>query len=721
MAKKKKPQSKLKYKFTKKLVHLFEHHPHKEFNEKELIQIFGIKDASERKLLHDVLIELSTFEIIKTVQRGVYRLATGNSGNESSRDNTVEGIIDFNQRGAAYLIVEGMDDDIFIHSNNTGKAFNQDKVKVELFNRQGKVEGKVIDVIERNRTEFVGTVDVGKTTVFVRPEDTRMPVDFFIEKGHLKNAKNGDKVIVKFLSWPGGHKSPLGAVIERLGKPGTMDVDMNVILAEKGFPTHFPRGVELDADAINEPNYDEEAKKRKDFRKTLTFTIDPADAKDFDDALSFKELGNGNVEIGIHIADVSHYVQPGSDLDREAYSRGNSVYLVDRVIPMLPEVLSNKLCSLRPHEEKLTFSAVFEMSPDGKVIKEWFGKTVIYSDHRFTYEQAQEIIEGQVESKEFGEVIHTMDKIAKVLRGERLNAGALNVESQEVRFELDEKGNPIGLKLKVSKDANKLIEEFMLLANRRVARYIGEPKKGRKTIPFVYRTHDEPNEAKVADLKIFLAEFGYSIPEVKNKPLSYGLNQVMEQAKLKDELHIIGPLVIRSMSKAIYETDNIGHYGLAFQYYTHFTSPIRRYADLLVHRILFEQLNGREYKDSKMLDEWCKHISGTEKSATEAERDSIKYMQVKYMEDKVGLTYTGKVTGVTDWGIFVELDETKCEGLVHVNNLPGRYMVDSKTKQLVSQNGFVDYHLGMSVEVVVKNVDLVKKQMDLILPDDLLF
>lgn len=717
--KKKKPQSKLKYKFTKKLVHLFETHPHKDFSEKEIIQILGIKDSSERKLVHDILIELSTFEIIKSLQRGVFRL--GNTTTGPSGDNVVVGTIDFNQRGAAYLILEGMDDDIFIHANNTGKAFQKDTVKVELYNRQGKVEGKVIEVVERKRTEFVGTVDVGKSTVFVRPDDIRMPVDFFIEKGHLKTAKHGDKVIVKFLSWPGGSKSPLGGVVEKLGKPGNMDVDMNVILAENGFPTHFPKGVEMDADAINEPNYDDEAKNRKDFRKTLTFTIDPVDAKDFDDALSFKELGNGNYEIGIHIADVSHYVVPGSKLDMEAYSRGNSVYLVDRVIPMLPEVLSNKLCSLRPHEEKLTFSAVFEMTPEGKVEKEWFGKTVIYSDYRFTYEQAQEIIEEQVEDTKFGPVIKTMDKIAKILRKKRLEKGALNVESQEVRFELDDKGNPIGLKIKVSKDANKLIEEFMLLVNRRVASYIGEPKKGKKTIPFVYRTHDEPNEAKVSDLRTYLSMFGYSIPEVKNKPLSYGLNQVMEKAKMKDELHIIGPLVIRSMSKAVYETDNIGHYGLAFQYYTHFTSPIRRYADLLVHRILFEQLNGREFKDSKMLDEWCNHISGTEKSATEAERESTKYMQVKYMEDKIGMTYTGKVTGVTDWGIFVELDETKCEGLVHINNLPGRYELDGKTKQLVSKSGYEDYHLGMSVDVVVKNVDLIKKQIDLILPDDLMF
>lgn len=715
--KKKKPESKLKYKLTKKILSILEQHPHQPFAEKEIIDLLGIKGASDRTLVHQVLLDLINFDLIKAEQRGVYRFG-GNSGDATDE---VEGMIDFNQRGAAYVIVEGFDDDVFIHQSNTGKAFHQDKVRIKLVNRHGKIEGKVIDVVERKRTEFVGTVEVGKSTVFVRPDDNRMPVDFFIERGHLKDAKHGDKVIVKFLSWPGGSKSPLGGVVERLGKPGSMDVDMNAILAESGFPTHFPKAVELDADAIQEPDYDAEALKRRDFRQVLTFTIDPVDAKDFDDALSFKELDNGNFEIGIHIADVSHYVQPKSKLDIEAYNRGNSVYLVDRVIPMLPEVLSNKLCSLRPHETKLTFSAVFEMTLQGKVVNEWFGKTVIYSDHRFTYEEAQDIIEGVTKDAQFGPVIITMDGIAKTLRNKRLDAGALDVESQEVRFELDEAGNPIGLRLKVSKDANKLIEEFMLLANRRVAAYIGEPGKAKKIVPFVYRTHDEPDEAKVSDLKIYLAEFGYSIREVKNKPLSYALNEVMNKAKSKGELNIIGPLVIRSMSKAIYETDNVGHYGLAFDYYTHFTSPIRRYADLLVHRILFDRLNGKEFKDSKSLDAWCKHISGTEKSATEAERESIKYMQVKFMEDKVGMTFSGKVTGVTEWGIFVELNETKCEGLVHITNLPGKYYLNSKTKQLESKDGGENYHLGMDVEVVVKHVDLLKKQMDLILPNDLLF
>ncbi len=710
MAKKKKPASKLKYKLSKQIIQVFKDNPNKQLNHKQIAAMLDIKGSSERTLIHEVLEELADHDLLTNVQRGVYKI------NEISDE--IEGILDFNQRGSAYLVVEGYDDDIYIHASKVGQAFNKDRVSVRVFTRNGKTEGEVVEIIERHKTEFVGTIDIGKSTVFVRPDDQKIPVDFFIEKGHTMNANHGEKVKVKLLTWPAKNKSPFGGVIERLGMPGTMDVDMNVILAENGFPTHFPKDVELEADAIKEPDYDKLAKDRRDFRKTLTFTIDPVDAKDFDDALSFEKLDNGNYEIGIHIADVAHYVTPKSKLDIEAYNRGNSVYLVDRVIPMLPEVLSNKLCSLRPNETKLTFSAVFEITPKAEVVKEWFGKTIIYSDKRFAYEDAQEIIEGNVKDALCGEAILTMDKIAKIFRKRRLDSGALNVESQEVRFDLDEKGNPIGLKIKISKDANKLIEEFMLLANRRVASFIGEPAKGKKVIPFVYRTHDEPNEAKIADLRIFLGEFGYNIRTVANKPISYALNEVMEQAKKKDELNIIGPLVIRSMSKAVYETDNVGHYGLAFEYYTHFTSPIRRYADLLVHRILFAKLSNKEYEDNKSLEAWCKHISGTEKSASDAERESIKYMQVKFMADKIGQTFEGKITGVTEWGLFVELDETKCEGLLHISQLPGSYSLNPKSKQMEARGGGINYHLGMKVDVVVKNVDLLKKQMDLILAND---
>jgi ribonuclease R len=472
MAKKRKPASKMKYKLSKQIIQVFKDNPNKQFNHKQIAAMLDIKGSSERTLIHEVLEELADHDLLTNVQRGVYKI------NEISDE--LEGILDFNQRGSAYLVVEGYDDDIYIHASKVGQAFNKDRVSVRVFTRNGKTEGEVVEIIERHKTEFVGTIDIGKSTVFVRPDDQKIPVDFFIEKGHTMNANHGEKVKVKLLTWPAKNKSPFGGVIERLGMPGTMDVDMNVILAENGFPTHFPKDVELEADAIKEPDYDKLAKDRRDFRKALTFTIDPVDAKDFDDALSFEKLDNGNYEIGIHIADVAHYVTPKSKLDIEAYNRGNSVYLVDRVIPMLPEVLSNKLCSLRPNETKLTFSAVFEITPKAEVVKEWFGKTIIYSDKRYAYEEAQEIIEGNVVDAICGEAILTMDKIAKIFRKRRLDSGALNVESQEVRFDLDEKGNPIGLKIKISKDANKLIEEFMLLANRRVASFIGEPCQRQK-------------------------------------------------------------------------------------------------------------------------------------------------------------------------------------------------------------------------------------------------
>lgn len=713
MSKKNRNPNKYKQELSNRIIKIFNDNPSALYNYKELAQKLGIKDSSERTMINLILQELEVWEIIIAAQRGKYKLVP-----KPGKENELIGRIDFTPRGSAYLIVEGREEDLYIHKNNAGKAFNQDKVRVKIIHHAGKAEGQVIEVLERAKSEFVGTVDIGPKSVFVRPDDAKMPVDFFIDRGLHKSAKNGEKVIVKFLTWPGTSKSPLGAVIERLGMPGTMDVDMHSILAEYGFPTHFPAEVEEEATKIGEPNYDKEVAHRRDFRKTLTFTIDPVDAKDFDDALSFEILENGNYEIGVHIADVSHYVTPGTTLDKEALSRGNSVYLVDRVIPMLPETLSNLLCSLRPNENKLTFSAVFEITPKGKILNEWFGKTVINSNKRFTYEEAQEIIEGVVVDAIFTPVINTMDGLAKLYRNERLKQGALNVESQEVRFELDEAGNPLGIILKISKDSNKLIEEFMLLANKHVAMYVGKPEKNKKIVPFVYRLHDEPNDEKIADLRIFLNEFGYKINLVADKPISFALNAVMEEAKAKDELHIIGPMVIRAMTKAYYGVDNIGHYGLAFDYYGHFTSPIRRYADLLVHRILFDKLSGKEYAYNNLLEQQCKHISTTEKSATEAERASIKYMQVKFMADKVGLTFEGKVTGVTDWGIFIELDENKCEGLVHIKSLEGNYIFNSRTKQLESNRNPIKYHLGMKVDVVVKNVDLLKKQIDLELADN---
>ena len=711
---KKKNKSGFRFKkdLTRKILNLFSENPSKLYNYKQISAKLNIKDLSQRKLINEILYDLEFDERIEAKGRGQFK-----GIKSSSSSSNIEGQISFTQRGAAYVISDQLEEDVFIHQRNTGQAFNNDVVSVQLKTHGGKLEGEVVGIVERAKNEFVGTIDISANAVFVRPNDSKMPVDFFIERGHLKGAKNGEKVIVKFLTWPKRVKSPFGAVVSRLGAAGSMDVEMHSILAEFGFPFKFPNEVTAESEKIKEADYKIEAKYRRDFRDALTFTIDPHDAKDFDDALSYKELKNGNIEVGIHIADVSHYVQPNTQLDLEAYSRGNSVYLVDRVIPMLPEILSNKLCSLRPEETKLTFSAVFELDKEAKVVKEWFGKTIIYSDKRFAYEDAQAIIEGKVEDDHFGDVILTMDKYAKVLRKRRMSTGALEIESQEVRFKLDEQSNPVGIVLKVSKDANKLIEEFMLLANRRVAAFIGKPEPNKLVIPFLYRTHDQPNEEKIADLKIFLDQFGYKIQHVKGKPISFALNKVMEEAKAKDELHIIGPMVIRSMSKAIYETDNIGHYGLAFDYYSHFTSPIRRYADLLVHRVLFEKLNNRTYNGSKELEAQCKHISATEKEASSAERASTKYMQVKFMSDKIGQTFEGKITGVTDFGLFVELNETKCEGLIHVSSLDGSFSLNDKTKRLESYQTKESFYLGQAIQVVVKNTDMFKKQIDLELAD----
>lgn len=622
------------------------------------------------------------------------------------------GRIRFTQRGFAFVEIEGAEKDIYIHKGNSLDAFNGDLVEIRISEFKGKTEGQVINVIERARETYVGTIHRTETSTYVIPDDKNMPEDFFIGRKDTMRAKLGEKVIVKYLSWPNDFDNPVAKVIDILGMPGDKNVDMFSILADNGLPYEFPDQVIKESEKIAQGDYSS-IENRRDMRDTLTFTIDPEDAKDFDDALSYKKLENGNVEVGIHIADVSHFVTPGSALDKEAFQRGNSVYLVDRVVPMLPEVLSNKLCSLRPNEEKLTFSAIFELDENAEIVNEWFGKTAIYSDCRFAYEQAQEIIEGK-EDEKFSEPILCLDKLAKILRKNRLALGALNIESEEVRFELNEDNHPIGLKLKVSKCANKLIEEFMLLANKRVAIHTGGSDEENKT-PFVYRVHAEPNPEKIADLKIFLQQFGYVIETKEKRPLATALNNILEEAKGKDEIHIIGPMVVRSMSNAVYDTNNIGHYGLAFEHYTHFTSPIRRYADLLVHRILDAKLGGTKFHHFDELNSQCQHISETEKSAAKAERASTKFMQVKFMSDKIGKTYSGIITGVTDWGIFIEISETKCEGLVHISSLDGSFKVNKETKKLESAKLGVSYHLGQKIDVTVKGVNEAKKQIDLVL------
>jgi len=482
-------------------------------------------------------------------------------------------------------------------------------------------------------------------------------------------------------------------------------------MIKKLFPTKFPLPVTKDLDSIPTPNYDKEAKKRRDFRKVTTLTIDPVDAKDFDDALSFKELDDEITEIGVHIADVGHFVKEKSIIDNEAFQRGNSVYLVDRVIPMLPEKLSNVLCSLRPKEDKLTFSVVFKINKEGKVLDTWFGKTVIHSNHRFTYEEVQEIIEGKKNT--FSKEINVLNTLAKIIRSKRLDSGALNIESSEVKFQLDDKGIPIGTYIKVSQEAHQLIEEFMLLANKHVAIKMGKPAKNKLVSPFIYRVHDDPNEEKLNDLKIYLKSMGYEIVRKKDKPISFSLNEVMQKAKRRKELQLISPMVIRSMSKAVYSSDNIGHYGLAFQYYTHFTSPIRRYADLIVHRKLIKSLEEKNVHSKDQLEHTCNHISKMEKQAVDAERASIKYMQVVFLKERIGQQFTGMISGLTDWGIYVELHENKCEGMIPLNSMKDdQYFYDPEKKTTTGYKTRKTYKMGQEVKIIVKKADLHKRQID---------
>ena len=682
--------------------------PDHTYNYKQIAALLGVKDAFIRKRIVTILAQLAKDGHLDEISRGKYQI--------KNASKELKGHLQFVSKGGAYFVSPKIAKDIYIHPSNTNNALNGDHVLIKTTNYKGKLEGKVIKIIERVKKEYSGIIEKRKDICFLIPDDRMVKTHFYIDKKHINGAKNGQKVKAKFISWPKNLKSPQAAVIEIIGNPGELNVEMNAILSEYGFPLKFPKKVENELALIDTPNYKLEAKKRLDLRDKTTFTIDPVDAKDFDDALSIDQFDNGIIEIGIHIADVGHFVKEKSNLDDEAYLRANSVYLVDRVIPMLPEKLSNQLCSLRPNEDKLTFSAVFQLNQKCEVIKTWFGKTLIHSDKRFTYEEAQEIIEGK--EHDLSNEINTLNKIARVLRADRLKEGALNVESSEVRFEIDEKGEPIGTFLKVSKEAHQLIEEFMLLANKHVAIKMGKPAKNKFIHPFIYRIHDDPSEEKISDLNIYLESMGYKIVREKNKPISFSLNAVMQQAKEKKELHLIAPMVIRSMSKAVYSAENIGHYGLAFQYYTHFTSPIRRYADLLVHRKLFNTLEKKQthLNSSQQLEYTCSHLSKMEKQATDAERASIKYMQVKFLSKKIGEKFSGLISGITDWGIYVELDENKCEGMVTLSSMKDdQYFYDKELQMMVGYHNQKTYKLGQEVEVMVKKTDLYKRQIDFVL------
>jgi len=705
--------------FTENILTILRKEHTQSFNYKQIAAKLGLNDPSSRNHIVKSLQRLKGEGSIQEIERGKYILTPSK--------NYHTGVMDITSRGKGYVIVEGLEDDISIGKKHLNKALNGDIVEVYVFKRKrsGKLEGEVTKIIERKRTAFVGTIQVSDKFAFVECPGYSMYTDIFVPKSKINKAQSGDKVIVKMEGWEAHSDSPIGSIVRVLGKAGEHNTEIHSILAQYGLPYEFPKEVEDYANQLDTSIQPAEIKKRRDMREVLTFTIDPKDAKDFDDALSFQKLENGNYEIGIHIADVSHYVKPGTILDDEAYERATSVYLVDRVVPMLPEILSNNACSLRPNEEKYTFSSVFEMNSKAEVVHKWFGRTVTYSDARFAYEEAQEIIEtgkGSISEKvsltgkaysvdpKITEAVLELDRLAKILRKQRMHNGAISFDKVEVKFVLDENNNPEGVYFKEAKDANKLIEEFMLLANRSVAEFIGKqtPKK-----TFVYRVHDEPDDDKIAALENIIKRFGYKLNTRDRKSTASSLNKLLEDVAGKKEQNLVDTLAIRSMSKAVYTVNNIGHYGLAFDYYTHFTSPIRRYPDVMVHRLLQQYLDGGKSASEDKYELQCRHSSDMEGLASNAERDSIKYMQVKYMMDHKDQEFLGVISGVTEWGVYVEIISNKCEGMVRVQDLKDdHYTFDKDEFAVIGSKTKNVYQLGDEVYVKVKNADLVKKHLD---------
>lgn len=689
----------------------FEANAGRAYNSGHVIKKLGIRDKISKHLVPLILEELEDAERIRKLRNNSYM---------SLREPEVlTGIVDYVNPRFGYVNIRERDEDIWISTDHMNFAMDGDEVEVMLFPRlrKGKsAEGKVTKILNRGRSEFVGRVDLNPNYAFVIPDNRKMHYDIFVQLEDLNKAKNDDKVVVKIQKWPSHDKNPVGVVTEVLGPAGENEAEIHSIMAEFGLPFRFQKSILGAADKIPDDITAKEIKKRRDMRDTITFTIDPADAKDFDDALSFKNLDNGNLEIGIHIADVTHYLIEGSPLDKEAFERATSVYLVDRTIPMLPEKLSNELCSLRPEEEKLTFSAIFELDPEARVIKEWFGKTVIYSDRRFTYEEAQEILDN-LEGEYFHE-LNTLNNLALKLRAERFMRGAMNFETSEVKFQLDKDGKPTGIVPKVRKDAHKLIEEFMLLANRKVAEFVYGMKKGREQKTFVYRTHDYPDPDKINAFSVFARKFGHDL-HVGEDSLATSLNSLMDDIQGKPEEDVLQYLAIRSMAKAKYTTESGGHFGLAFPHYTHFTSPIRRYPDVMVHRLLYQYLNKGESPPAEEYEKSCLHSSEMEKVAAEAERASIKYKQVEFMQNMLGEVFDGVISGVTEYGIFVEIIETKCEGMVRVSSMQDDfYEFDADNFCLIGRRNKKIITLGDLVKVLIVKTDIDRRTIDLELVDD---
>jgi ribonuclease R len=713
-------------KLAQQIIKIFAKNPFDTFNPKQIASRVGAHDKASRAQVEEVIFLLATDEILVEEGRGKYKINPKNI-NETPR-NQIVGTIDMKQTGKAYVIPdeEGLED-ILIAPNYTHHALHGDKVKVSMFpqRKMHKPEGEVVEIIKRARTRFVGRIQKMDKFAFLLCDNRNMVVDIFIHPSDLAGAEDGEKAIVEMTDWPERMNNPVGRVVKRLGRPGDNNVEMQSILADYDFPLDFPEAAEKEAAAIKNPTK-KELEGRKDFRKVTTFTIDPADAKDFDDALSYRKLDNGLFEVGVHIADVSHYVTPGSAIDREAYERGTSVYLVDRTIPMLPEKLCNGVCSLRPNEDKLCFSVMMQMDSNAKVRNVWFGKTVIHSDQRLAYEEAQEIIDTQDgKGTDVGDAILELHKMATILRNERYKEGAINFESQEVKFRLDENAKPIGVYIKEQKEANWLIEEFMLLANRSVAERVGKTDRAKgksgkpqKAKTFVYRVHDEPNPEKLNTFVEFVAKLGFKMKVGNRKALADSYNRLFSDIAGRGEEYMIDTIAIRTMSKAYYSTENIGHYGLAFPYYTHFTSPIRRYPDLMVHRLLERYLAGGTSVSAEEYEEYCKHCSQMEKKAADTERTSIKYKQAEYLSDKLGQVFPALISGVSKWGIYAEIEGNKCEGMIPIGSLKGDYyMLDEDNYQVIGRKTGKCYKLGSPVTIRVKGVDMLKKQIDFELVD----
>ncbi|MFO8235728.1 MAG: ribonuclease R [Bacteroidales bacterium] len=709
MSKKKKTSKAVSLKRLREMVLEFlERNPTKSFNHKQVASQLNIKNKQKQQQIIDVLDRLTSDEMLVEVKKGKYQLKV--------KSGQIKGKIEMTADGNGYLISDDIQEDIYISNRNLHQALPGDEVLVNLYayRKDKRLQGEVIQVLKRAKTQFVGKISVSTNFAFLITVNRNVPYDIFIPIKKLKGAKNGQKAIARIKDWPPEVKNPFGEIVEVLGDSGDNETEMHAILTEYDLPYKFPQSVEEAADNIPEKISEEEYSRRRDFRKVSTFTIDPADAKDFDDALSIRKLNKGLWEVGIHIADVTHYVRPDTILDKEALERATTVYLVDRVVPMLPEKLSNGVCSLRPNEDKLCFSAVFHIDDNAKIHKEWFGRTVINSDKRFSYEEAQEVLDNQKG------ILYTelsiLNDLAKKLRKERFDQGSIAFERVEVKFMLDEQGAPTGVFFKEHGETNELIEEFMLLANRKVAAFIGDVPEKKKPKTFVYRVHDRPDASKLEVFAQFVEKFGYVINTKSDKAITSSINRLLDEVEGKKEQNVIETLAVRSMAKAEYSIKNIGHYGLAFDFYTHFTSPIRRYPDMMVHRLLDQYLEGGSSANSKLYEKMCQHSSDREKLAVDAERASIKYKQVEFLKDKLGEEFDGIISGVMEWGLFVELSDTKCEGLVHIRDLDDDfYIYNENDYSIIGHNHGKKYQLGDPLRVKLVRTDLEKKQIDFVL------